>query len=100
MKALLDHDGEHKHLSCWLKHAAISKDEISQFRGRVSTDLSEINLMSQINVLKQAEHLATYPLIKERIEAGLVEIHAWWFDIATASVYSYNYEKDKFILIE
>jgi carbonic anhydrase len=41
-------------------------------------------------VLKQVEHLRTYPRVKKAAAAGRLRLHAWWFDIAQAEVLEHD----------
>jgi carbonic anhydrase len=62
----------------------------------IDPDLSDVNRLSQLNVLEQASHFETYPAVKERVEAGTLSIHAWWFDIGRAEVLAYDPRKKRF----
>ena len=84
------------HLQAWLRHGEPSLAKLSA----THSDLSRVNQLSQRNVLQQLEHLRTYPIIRERIESGKLKLHAWWFELSTASVYSYDEAKDRFLLID
>mgnify|MGYP000986671881 FL=1 len=48
----------------------------------------------------QMENLKSYPIVKEKIERGDLEIHGWWFDLASVSVHYYNQSEKEFILID
>jgi len=102
MESLLANDSasSSQHLSQWIKHAYPSKNSLKQMRKKFSDDLSEVNVLSQINVLQQVEHLKTYPLISDKISKGQLDVHSWWFDIGTASVYSYNEDKEIFEILK
>ena len=56
--------------------------------------------MSQLNVLLQLEHLKTYPVVQDRLAAGDLTIHGWWFDIANADVFSFDADHGRFVLID
>ncbi|MDF3055239.1 MAG: cynt3 [Gammaproteobacteria bacterium] len=62
--------------------------------------LSCENRLSQLNVLRQIEHLKTYPIIQETIENRGLQIHGWYFDIATGDVYAFDEEVGCFVLID
>ena len=47
-------------------------------------------------VLVSLENLMTFPFIRERVEAGSLEIHGWYLDIAEGELAHYNPEKDQF----
>jgi carbonic anhydrase len=56
----------------------------------IDPGLSDVNRLSQLNVLEQASHFLSYPFVRERVEAGTLSIHAWWFDIARAEVVAFD----------
>ena len=47
-------------------------------------------------VLVSLENLMTFPFIRERVEAGTLEIHGWYLDIVKGELRSYNAAEDKF----
>lgn len=87
------------HLKTWLKYA---REALYQVRSghTVDPDLSELNQISQMNVLEQMKHVATYSYVQERMQKNLLRIHGWWFDIAKADVYCYESSVNHFILID
>ena len=87
------------HLQSWLQYGASSIDEAG---GELIVDpeLSPHNMLSQVNVLKQMSHLATYPFIQQRLQNKSLHIHGWWFDIARADVYCYERAFRQFLLID
>ncbi len=87
------------HLQSWLKYGEESLNKVRN--GLVlNPSLSEQNQISQVNVLEQMQHLASYPYIRERIENKQLRIHGWWFDIAQAHVYCYEQNLNQFVLID
>lgn len=87
------------HLKSWLKYGEESVRKVKQ--GCIlDVNLQEHNRISQINVLQQMEHIASYPFVKERLKNKTVRLHGWWFDIAKADVYCYESKQNKFVLID
>ena len=87
------------HLASWLKHGEESLHKLQ--RGfTLNAALSPHNQLSQVNVLQQIEHIATYPFVQERLRKNRLRIHGWWFDIARADVYCYEQGLNQFILID
>ena len=86
-------------LTDWLKYGNDSFKRI-QSGFTLNPYLSLPNQLSQVNVLQQMEHIATYPFIADRIEKKQLRVHGWWFDIAQADVYCYEPEVNQFILID
>lgn len=85
-------------LKNWLRHGDAALDQLKLGQA-LDPNLSDHNQLSQLNVLLQMEHVKSYPLVKERIELGTLQIHGWWFDIAKADVYTYESDVNRFVLI-
>ncbi len=87
------------YLKAWLKYG---EESLNAVRKGLIIDpkLSEHNQISQVNVLKQMDHIASYPYVRERLQNNTLRIHGWWFDIARADVYSYEHHLNEFVLID
>lgn len=84
------------HLRAWLRHGEPSLGQIESFHA----ELTPVNKLSQLNVLQQLEHLKSYPVVRERIEQGQLQLHGWWFELKGASVYNYDDALKKFVMID
>lgn len=49
-----------------------------------------VDRFSQACTLQQLDHLATHPCVRDRVIAGSLRLHAWWFDISTARLLAYS----------
>src|SRR5205085_1493786 len=86
------------HLKDWLKH---SRKALAQLkRTRVGENLPPHNKLSQLNVLRQLDNLRTYPIVTERLKAGRLRLHGWYFDIAEAEVLAYDEKARKFVVVD
>jgi len=83
------------YLASWLHYG---KESLNNSIEGVSFDasLSELNKISQVNVLQQMSHVMSYPFIKE----SKVRIHGWWFDLAKASVHCYESDRGRFVELD
>jgi len=105
------------HVHQWLKNGNVSLEkmmchvktkEIPQFLTASGTTLSckinsqfpLVDQLSQVNVLQQLEHLISYKLIRERVSNKEILLHAWWFDIGKADVYSFSEKREEWVLID
>lgn len=90
---------EMPNLKNWLRHG---EEALNQLRSGIALDskLSEHNQLSQLNVLLQMEHVKSYPAVKRKMEEGKLAVHGWWFDLAKADVYSYEQQRNRFVLID
>jgi carbonic anhydrase len=86
-------------LKSWLRHGKAGLGQMKS-GNPVGAQLERHNQLSQLNVLEQVEHLKTYPIVADRIGKGLLQIHAWWFDIKEAEVYEYEHGEGRFHLID
>lgn len=83
----------------WLGYGEEALTRLNQ-NPNFAKNLSEINRLSQLNVLLQIEHLKTYPSIASRLKEGSLKIHGWWFELEHADVYAYEEDFNEFILID
>jgi carbonic anhydrase len=83
-------------LSEWLDvgRSAVPRLEDSPI---VGPPLAPHNRLSQVSVLQQLENLRTYPIVRERLAAGTLGLHAWWFDVAGAEVLAYDTATCRFV---
>ncbi len=86
-------------LAKWLHHSASAVFRLDQ-EGPLDPGLNQSDQLSQLNVLVQLEHLATYPIVRERIVEGTLHLSGWWFDIATGEMYVYQREARRFEIID
>jgi carbonic anhydrase len=89
------------HLRNWLSNGKKSLEKLED-NGYIKPNffhLSRHNQLSQINTLQQLDNLMTYPTVRSRVESGELQLHAWWFDIATADVFYFNQLSRQFQLI-
>lgn len=101
MKALLAglDDARSPNLVNWLD---LGSDALGAFQrgGPVGSGLAPADRLSQFNVLQQLEHLRTYPLVRQRLAAGTLRLHGWWFDIGNAKVHAYRPNRECFVPID
>lgn len=88
------------HMKDWLQHAQGALEIYEKRQDWLKELPAQFdNQISQLNVIHQVEHLKTYPAVQEKLTAGEVRLHGWWFDIATADVSAYNPQLKAFELI-
>lgn len=86
------------HLESWLR---LVEPALRSFeKNPLGAALEPHNRLAQLNVLRQLEHLRTYPFVAQREGAGTIRLHAWYFDIADADLYAYEPDRDQFVLID
>lgn len=101
MKALLTGLANERapNLQKWLD---VGQDAMNAFErgGPVGQGLEQVDALSQHNVLQQLDHLRSYPLVRERLAAGTLRLHGWWFDIGNAQVHAYRPQRECFVPID
>jgi carbonic anhydrase len=101
MKAALAPDPELNapNLGRWLCHARPAALRLER-EGPLDPALKPHDQLSQLNVLVQLEHLMTYPIVRQQVEAGTLVLSGCWFDIASGDIYAYEREKRAFSVID
>lgn len=101
IKTIMDGDSmeNNPHLDAWIQaqfiDASPSVPDIS-----FEKEFDEYDQVSQVNVLKQIEHLKTYPVVYKNLNHGHLKLHGWWFDITTAKIYTYREKLKRFRVID
>jgi len=87
------------HVRSWLRHG---EEALRLLKAGADSDksLPLYDQLSQQNVLQQLEHLRTHPTVRDRLQAGTLRLHAWWFDIRHADVYAFEPEKGRFVILD
>ncbi len=86
-------------LAKWLHHAASAVFRLDQ-EGPLDPRLNPHDQLSQLNVLAQLEHLASYPIVRERLADGTLHLSGWWFDIASGDMFAYQRARRLFEVID
>lgn len=87
------------HVSKWLEYSSAALETVKA----KSPDLSEqdqLNRLIEENVLLQINHLKTHPQVAAKLAAGMVEFHAWVYDIGSGIVKAYDEDKGLFLPVE
>jgi carbonic anhydrase len=62
----------------------------------LSDHTDRITAAAEENVLFGIENLRTYPCVHDRVEAGTLRLHAWFYKIATGELFAYDPEVRQF----
>ncbi len=89
MKALLAPPPRDPHLRRWLSYGTAAVTSFHE-RGAGEPSRALHDQLSQWSVLRQVENLSRYPCVRERLAQGTINLHAWWFDIASGSALAYS----------
>jgi carbonic anhydrase len=86
-------------LGTWLRHGKRALERMSA-EELADSGLTEINRLSQINVLAGLEMLSHYPAVRSRLDKMTLTLHGWWFDIANTMVMGFEPRAGRFVPIE
>jgi len=86
MKGVLNMDAleELPHVKEWLSHSR-SAVEIVKFMGE-SSGATQLERVTEENILQQIQHLKTHPVVASRLAAGQLQLHAWMYDIESGGM--------------
>ena len=77
------------YLSTWTAVAQDVRDKV--VRELINRPREEIvRAVEQAAVVNSVRNLTTFPWIAERVEAGTLVLHAWWFNLIEGQLYAYN----------
>ena len=54
----------------------------------------------QLNIVKQLENITSYPFVEEKIKERKINLYGWYYIIETGDIFNYNFDNQKFELIE
>lgn len=84
------------HLGRWLQVAEPVRQLILENYQHLENADARITAAAEENVLFGLENLSTYPCVRERLEAGTLHLHGWFFKIGTAELFAYDPEEKQF----
>ncbi len=85
------------HLRNWLNLAAPVLDSLKKDYGHLRDDDERSTAAAQENVLFGLDNLHSYPCVQERLADGSLQLHGWFFKIATAELFAYDPETRQFM---
>ena len=83
------------HIRTWLKLGIKAKERTLKNQ-KFATEEEMYRATERNSIRYQLENLLTYPDVVKQLEAGEVQIHGWYYDIATGAINYYDKENDSF----
>ncbi len=84
------------HLCRWLELAAPVRRVIEKEYPHLTGEAERLRAAEEENTLFALENLQTYSCVQARLADGSLQVHAWFFNIATAELYAYDPESKQF----
>lgn len=86
------------HVREWLNFSRAAR-LIAEEKCAAAPGLDHLTLLTKENVLLQIAHLKTHPYVAARLAMGKVEIHGWYYDIASGEVLAYDDAAKDFVAV-
>lgn len=83
-------------VSRWLTNGEAAREQVM---AKGVPEEEQLAAITQRNVVNQLANLHTYPVVQEALEAGVLGIAGWVYDIEHGKVLEYNAESDKFEIL-
>jgi carbonic anhydrase len=101
-KAHLETDEQASHMRRWLSHGSESLARVGEESGALSglPTAEALRRLAQANVEAQIGNLASYPVVRERVEAGELTLTGMYYDLETARVHLLDAETGEFVPVQ
>lgn len=73
-------------VSGWLNYARTTRETVEQLFSHVTDPAERLMKTVQVNVLRQMDNLLTHPSVREGVEAGNLQLHAWVYEFETGTI--------------
>jgi carbonic anhydrase len=100
MKALLHPEGltELPHVRSWIRQAdearlALGKAEIAR------PGPGTLEKLTKLNVRLQMDRLSVHPKVREKMLAGKLDVHGWYYQIATGEIQAWQPLEDRWVAV-
>lgn len=87
--------GDTPHIAEWLKLGDRTLQVVADCYPHLSEE-DRLTVAFEENVLVQLENLCTYPVVQRAIAEDRLHVHAWFFHIASGTVYDYNPKTEQY----
>jgi carbonic anhydrase len=86
------------YLSTWTSIAQDTRDlVVEELKGRSRDEVTRA--VEQAAVVNSVRNLMGYRWIEERVKAGTLTLHAWWFNLTVGQLYAFDPETLKFVAV-
>jgi carbonic anhydrase len=91
--ALVDGDksafADYDYLSTWTAIAQDVRDlAVEKLKGRTHEEI--LRVVEQAAVVNSVRNLMSFPWVAEKVKAGTLVLHAWWFNLTKGQLYAFN----------
>ena len=82
-------------LGPWMRIARNARDEVLSQMATAPFEV-QVQALEQAAILVSLRNLKTFPWILERVEAGRLQLHGWYFDLVHGALWGYSADNDRF----
>lgn len=93
-------DKEFIHTKKWLSLGGKAKVMASLALGRNADRAELLKLTERLSIISQIENLLTYPYVKDKVDAGILHLHGWLYDIETGEIEYYDPDECQFLSLK
>ena len=90
-----EHRAPGEFLKPWLSLAEPARQRVKEQLGDQPPEL-QCRACEESAILLSMENLMTFPWIRERVEAGELKIHGWYFNLEHGELFDYDSEAEEF----
>lgn len=87
------------YVSKWMELAISAREQAIKSHPTYNLD-QQVDVCSQYALIHSLSNLMTFPWLKEKVEAGNLALHAWYFDLSTGLIEVLNQENNMFETME
>jgi len=86
---------DYDYLASWTAIAQGVRDRVvAELPGRPADEIARA--VEQASVLNSVTNLMSFRWLAERVEAGTLVLHAWWFNMTEGSLYAFDPAQGRF----
>ena len=85
------------HVKKWLELGTDAKNFVKGHLPEDTPKEDKLDVTEKVSAVLQLDNLLTYPVVKERVEAGKLFLNAWHYDIASGAISYYDSHSQEFL---
>ena len=93
------YDSSVRYVPSWVSMLTAAHRRVLATMGKATPE-ARTRACEQNAVLVSLENLTTFPWVRERIDAGDLQLHGWYVDIAGPTLFIYDWEQGRFVTVD
>lgn len=79
----------------WMRIASRARTDVKTRLSHQPFD-AQVRACEKAAILTSLENLTTFPWIEERVSAGTLHLHGWYFDLVNGALLGYDFDSNRF----